>query len=255
MDEFLLVLMRLTASLFVHELVDRLCISISSVCRICITWTFFFTLNYLIYFHFHLKSLYKEHPLRNVHFVTTKIILDCTELFIQRPSALLAQSHVPHVNCLQIKEKWHRSEYWKESRLWFILWVILWLILWFRYNSLIEAGWTWIQAGKVLALSILQWSGEDCTQYELLSIVICSRKMVYSTPNKTRKQQAKQYKMDHTGWQILDCHQHLQLFTKLLVATWYDARAKIKFNIHVRSTQGKAVLHKLSQDLQSVLEV
>lgn len=79
--------------------------------------------------------------------------------------------------------------------------------------------------------------------------------MVYSTPNKTRKQQAKQYKMDHTGRQILDCHQHLQLFTKLLVATWCDARAKIKFNIHVRSTQGKAVLHKLSQDLQSVLEV
>lgn len=82
MDEFFLVFMRFIVSLFVYEFVDRFCISISLVCRICIIWIFFFILNYLIYFYFYFKSLYKEYFLRNVYFVIIKIILDCIELFI-----------------------------------------------------------------------------------------------------------------------------------------------------------------------------
>ena len=93
LEEFLLVLMRLKAGLFVQDLADRFGISISSVSRICITW-----INFLYY---ELKDLFpfpsqelvrKNMPKEFAQYPTTRIILDCTELFIQRPSAMLAQS-------------------------------------------------------------------------------------------------------------------------------------------------------------------
>ena len=93
LDEFLLVLMRLKAGLFVQDLADRFGVSISSVSRICITW-----INLL---YFELKDIFpfpsqelvrKNMPEEFAEFASTRIILDCTELFIQRPSAMLAQS-------------------------------------------------------------------------------------------------------------------------------------------------------------------
>lgn len=93
LDEFLLVLMRLKAGLFVQDLADRFGISISLVSRICITW-----INLL---YFELKDIFpfptqelvrKNMPEEFAKFASTRIILDCTELFIQRPSAMLAQS-------------------------------------------------------------------------------------------------------------------------------------------------------------------
>ena len=93
LDEFLLVLMRLKAGLFVQDLADRFGISISLVSRICITW-----INLL---YFELKDIFpfptqelirKNMPEKFAEFASTRIILDCTELFIQRPSAMLAQS-------------------------------------------------------------------------------------------------------------------------------------------------------------------
>ena len=93
LEEFLLVLMRLKAGLFVQDLADRFGISISSVSRICITW-----INFLYY---ELKDLFpfpsqelvrKNMPKEFAQYPTIRIILDCTELFIQRPSAMLAQS-------------------------------------------------------------------------------------------------------------------------------------------------------------------
>ena len=92
-DEFLLVLMRLKACLFVQDLADRFGISISLVSRICITW-----INLL---YFELKDIFpfptqelvrKNMPEEFAEFASTRIILDCTKLFIQRPSAMLAQS-------------------------------------------------------------------------------------------------------------------------------------------------------------------
>ena len=50
LDEFLLVLMRLKAGLFVQDLADRFGVSISLVSRICITW-----INLL---YFELKDLF-----------------------------------------------------------------------------------------------------------------------------------------------------------------------------------------------------
>ena len=93
LDEFQLVLMRLKAGLFVQDLADRFGISISLVSRICITW-----INLL---YFELKDIFpfptqelvrKNMPEEFAEFASTRIILDCTELFIQRPSAMLAQS-------------------------------------------------------------------------------------------------------------------------------------------------------------------
>ena len=93
LEEFLLVLMRLKAGLFVQDLADRFGISTSLVSRICITW-----INLL---YFELKDLFpfptqelvrKNMPKEFAQYPTTRIILDCTELFIQWPSAMLAQS-------------------------------------------------------------------------------------------------------------------------------------------------------------------
>ena len=108
LDEFLLVLMRLKAGLFVQDLADRFGVSISLVSRICITW-----INLLYYelkdiFPFPTQELVRKNmPEEFAEFATTRIILDCTELFIQRPSAMLAQS-----------EKW--SDY-KHHNTWKLL--------------------------------------------------------------------------------------------------------------------------------------
>ena len=93
LNEFLLVLIRLKAGLFVQDLSDRFGVSISLVSRICITW-----INLLYYelkdiFPFPTQKLVcKNMQEESAEFATTRIILDCTELFIQRPSAMLAQS-------------------------------------------------------------------------------------------------------------------------------------------------------------------
>ena len=103
LDAFLLVLMRLKAGLFVQDLADRFGVSISLVSRICITW-----INLLYYelkdiFPFPTQELVRKNmPEEFAEFATTRIILDCTELFIQRTSAMLAQletwSHYKHHN-------------------------------------------------------------------------------------------------------------------------------------------------------------
>lgn len=85
--------MRLKVGLFVQDLADRFGISTSLVSRICITW-----INLL---YFELKDMFpfptqelvrKNMPKKFAQYVITRLILDCTELFIQRPSAILAQS-------------------------------------------------------------------------------------------------------------------------------------------------------------------
>ena len=93
LDGFLLVLMRLKAGLFVQDLTDRFGVSISSVSRICITWInlLYFELKDILPFPSQ-ELVRKNMPEEFAEFASTRIILDCTELFIQRPSAMLAQS-------------------------------------------------------------------------------------------------------------------------------------------------------------------
>ena len=93
LDEFLLVLMRLKAGLFVQDLADRFGISTSLVSRICITWINLLYLELNDMFPFPSQELVrKTMPREFAEYPTTRIILDCSEIFIQRPSAMLAQS-------------------------------------------------------------------------------------------------------------------------------------------------------------------
>lgn len=93
LDEFLLVLMRLKAGLFVQDLADRFGISTSLVSRICITWINLLYFELQDIFPFPTQELVRKNmPKEFAQYATTRIILDCTELFIQRPSAMLAQS-------------------------------------------------------------------------------------------------------------------------------------------------------------------
>lgn len=93
LDEFLLVLMRLKAGLFVQDLADRFGISTSLVSRICITWINLLYFELQDMFPFPTQELVRKNmPKEFAQYATTRIILDCTELFTQRPSAMLAQS-------------------------------------------------------------------------------------------------------------------------------------------------------------------
>ena len=93
LDEFLLVLMRLKAGLFVQDLADRFGISTSLVSCICITWINLLYLELNDIFPFPSQELVRKNmPQEFAEYPTTRIILDCSEIFIQRPSAMLAQS-------------------------------------------------------------------------------------------------------------------------------------------------------------------
>ena len=93
LDEFLLVLMTLKAGLFVQDLADRFGISTSLVSRICITWINLLYVELKDLFPFPAQELVRKNmPQEFTQYATTRIILDCTELFIQCPSAMLAQS-------------------------------------------------------------------------------------------------------------------------------------------------------------------
>lgn len=85
--------MRLEAELFVQDLADRFGISRSLVSRIRITWINFLHVELKDLFPFPAQELVRKNmPQEFAQYATTRIILDCTELFIQRPSAMLAQS-------------------------------------------------------------------------------------------------------------------------------------------------------------------
>lgn len=92
LEELLLVLMRLKAGLFVQDLADRFGISTSLVSRICITWINLLYLELNDIFPFPSQELVRKNmPKEFNEYPTTRIILDCSEIFIQRPSAMLAQ--------------------------------------------------------------------------------------------------------------------------------------------------------------------
>ena len=92
LDEFFLVMVRLRLGLLAGDLAKRFAISEAEVSRIFTTW-----INFL---YFELKDLCQftsqektreSLPEQFKNFPHTRVIIDCTELFIQRPSSLEAK--------------------------------------------------------------------------------------------------------------------------------------------------------------------
>lgn len=86
--------MRLRAGLFVQDLADRFGVSISlTVSRICIRWINLLYYKLIDIFPFPTQEVVCKNMQEGfAEFVTTSIILDCTEPFIQQLSAMLAKS-------------------------------------------------------------------------------------------------------------------------------------------------------------------
>lgn len=91
--ELFLVLVRLRVGLFVKDIADRFGISPGHVSKIFCTW-----INLL---HYELKLLFPfpsqecirmNMPLEFSRYPGTRIIIDCTEVFVETPSSMLAQS-------------------------------------------------------------------------------------------------------------------------------------------------------------------
>ena len=90
---FCFYLLRLKVALFVQDLADKFGISTSLVSRICITWINLLYVELKDLFLFPAQELVCKNMLQEfAQYATTRVILLCAELFIQHPSALLAQS-------------------------------------------------------------------------------------------------------------------------------------------------------------------
>ena len=91
LEEFVLVLLQLKAGLFVHDLADRFEISTSLVSCICNTWINFLSMELPGLFPLPSQELVRKNmPQEFSEYPTTRIILDCSDVFIQRPSIMLA---------------------------------------------------------------------------------------------------------------------------------------------------------------------
>lgn len=92
-DELFLVLVRLRVGLFLKDLADRFGISCGHVSKIFCTWInlLYFELKLLFPFPSQ-ESVRKNMPLEFSQYPTTRVIIDCTEVFVEVPSSMLAQS-------------------------------------------------------------------------------------------------------------------------------------------------------------------
>lgn len=92
-NEFFMVLVRLRVGLLVKDLSDRFCISAGQFSKLFCTW-----INFL-YFELHnlfpfpsQQDIRQNMPLQFSLYPTTRVIIDCTEVFIEVPSSMQAQS-------------------------------------------------------------------------------------------------------------------------------------------------------------------
>ena len=96
MDQFFLVLVRLRTGMLELELADRFCVSQTTVSRILVTW-----LNYL-YIYLGSVPIWPSRKIIDKHmpeifkpdYVRTRVIIDCTELYVQTPSSLCLNSEL-----------------------------------------------------------------------------------------------------------------------------------------------------------------
>lgn len=93
MQEFILTLLRLRLGLLVQHLSDTFSISKSSVCKVFTTWISFLAITLrdvlLIWPSKEMVRLNLPRSFRN--YPSTRVIIDCTEIFIQKPTSPAAQ--------------------------------------------------------------------------------------------------------------------------------------------------------------------
>ena len=93
LNEFFLVLMRLKVGLFIEDLADRFQVSTSLVSKTFTTWINVLYCELPLLFPFPSQQLIRKYmPDEFSQYPTTRIIIDCTEIFIETPSSLKAQS-------------------------------------------------------------------------------------------------------------------------------------------------------------------
>ena len=93
LDEFLFVVMRLKGGLFLGDLADRFGISVGHASKIFTTWINFLFHELPLLFPYPSKDLVQRLlPDEFKNYPSTRIIIDCTELFIEVPSSLKSQS-------------------------------------------------------------------------------------------------------------------------------------------------------------------
>ena len=93
LEEFVFVLMRLKVGLFLNDLADRFGISVAQASKIFTTWISFLHHELQLLFPFPSRAKIDSLlPNEFARYPTTRIIIDCTELFIEVPSSLRAQS-------------------------------------------------------------------------------------------------------------------------------------------------------------------
>ena len=92
-EEFFMVLIRLKVGLFVRDLSERFEISQSQVSKTFTTWINFLNAELPLLFPFpSQQKIFDTMPKSFSMYPTTRIIIDCTEVFVEIPSSMLAQS-------------------------------------------------------------------------------------------------------------------------------------------------------------------